>query len=281
MKPARKREMVDEIRRAWQVSIRRACEALPVDRSSYHYRSKRSGQAVLMKRIKEIAETRVRYRLSPHPCAATARGLARQPQAGMPAYREMGLQLRNKSPKRRVKAQLREDRAAATAPNQVWAMDFVHDQLFDGRKIRILTVVDTFTRLSPAIEVRQQFRGADVVAVLERVSREIGFPKTIRLDNGPEFISKELDLWAFMRGVTLDFSRPGKPTDNAFIESLNGKFRAECLNANWFLSLDEARRKCEAWRRDYNEVRPHSAIGNQVPATLHRSAGNPGQATVR
>jgi len=142
-------------------------------------------------------------------------------------------------------------------------------------------VVDTFTRLSPAIEVRQQFRGADVVQTLERVSREIGFPKTIRLDNGPEFISKELDLWAYMRGVTLDFSRPGKPTDNPFIESLNGKFRAECLNANWFLSLDEARRKCEAWRRDYNEVRPHSGIGNQVPAMLHRSAGNPGQTATR
>src|SRR6516162_7166552 len=123
--------------------------------------------------------------------------------------------------------------------------------------------------------------GADVIAVLERVFREIGCPKTIRLDNGPEFVSRELDLWAFMRGVTLDFSRPGKPTDNAFIESLNGKFRAECLNANWFLSLDEARRKCEAWRRDYNEVRPHSAIGNQVPAMLHRLAGNPGQAAVR
>jgi len=157
----------------------------------------------------------------------------------------------------------------------------IHDQLFDGRKIRVLTVVDTFTRLSPAIEVRQQFRGADVVDILERVSREIGYPKTIRVDNGPEFISKELDLWAFMRGVTLDFTRPGKPTDNAFIESLNGKFRAECLNANWFLSLDEARRKCEAWRRDYNEVRPHSAIGNQVPAMLHRSADNPGQAAAR
>src|SRR4051794_5083339 len=122
----------------------------------------------------------------------------------------MGLQLRNKSPKRRVKAQLREDRAPASGPNQVWAMDFVHDQLFDGRKIRILTVVDTFTRLSPAIDVRQQFRGADVVQTLERVSREIGVPKRMRLDNGPEFISKELDLWAFMRGVTLDFSRPGK-----------------------------------------------------------------------
>src|SRR5215831_4430013 len=145
----------------------------------------------------------------------------------------------------------------------------------NGRKIRILTVVDTFTRLSPAMEVRQQFRGADVVAVLERVFREIGCPKTIRLDNGPEFVSRELDLWAFMCGVTLDFSRPGKPTDNAFIESLNGKFRAECLNANWFLNLDEARRRYEAWRRDYNEVRSHSAIGNQVPAKLHRLAGIP------
>lgn len=129
--------------------------------------------------------------------------------------------------------------------------------------------------------MRQSYRGGDVVATLERVAREVGYPKTIRLDNGPEFISKELDLWAFMRGVTLDFSRPGKPTDNAFIESLNGKFRAECLNTHWFLSLDEARGKCEAWRRDYNEVRPHSAIANQVPAALHRSAGNPGQPAAR
>ena len=281
MKPARKREMVDDIRRAWQVSIRRACQALPVDRSTYHYRPKRSGQAVLMKRIKEIAETRVGYGYRRIHMLLRREGWLVNSKRVCRLYREIGLQLRNKSPKRRVKAQLRDDRAPATAPNQVRAMDFVHDQLFDGRKIRILTVVDTFTRLSPAMEVRQQFRGADVVAVLERVFREIGCPKTIRLDNGPEFVSRELDLWAFMRGVTLDFSRPGKPTDNAFIESLNGKFRAECLNANWFLSLDEARRKCEAWRRDYNEVRPHSAIGNQVPAMLHRLAGNPGQAAVR
>ena len=109
--------------------------------------------------------------------------------------------------------------------------------------------MDTFIRPSPAIEVRQNFRGADVVEVLERISRQLGYPNTNRLDNGPEFISKELDLWAFVHGVILDFSRPGKSTDNAFIESLNGKFRAECLNANWFLSFDEIRRKCEAWRR--------------------------------
>jgi putative transposase len=121
---------------------------------------------------------------------------------------------------------LREDRQTPTAPNEVWAMDFVHDP-------------------SPAIDVRQSFRGTDVVETLERASQIVSYPKTIRLDNGPEFISKELDLWAFLRSVTLDFSHPGKPTDNAFIESLNGKFRAECPNANWFLSLDEARRKCE------------------------------------
>lgn len=146
-----------------------------------------------------------------------------------------------------------------------------------GRKIRVLTIVDTFSKLSPAVDVRHSYRGADVVATLEHSIREVGLPKTIRVDNGPEFVSKELDLWAFMRGVTLDFSRPGKPTDNSFIESFNGKFRAECLNANWFLSLDEARQKCEAWRRDYNDVRPHSSIGNKTPTELHPPPGNPGQ----
>ena len=236
------RRLVDELRSAWQVSIRRACTALPFERSTYHYRSKRSDPTALKQRIQEICETRVGYGYRRVHVLLRREGWEVNVKRVCRLYREMGLQLRNKSPKRRVKAQLRQDRAAATAPNQVWAMDFVHDQLFDGRKIRILTIVDTFTRLSPAIEVRQQFRGTDVVTVLERVSREIGYPKTIRVDNGPEFVSKELDLWAFMRGVTLDFSRPGKPTDNAFIESLNGKFRAECLNANWFLSLDEARR---------------------------------------
>jgi len=267
--------MVDDVRTAWQVSIRRACLALPVERSTYHYRSRRTGQAVLMKRIKEIAETRVRYGYRRIHVLLRREGWEVNAKRVCRLYREMGLQLRNKAPKRRVKAKLRSDRTTATAPNEIWAMDFVHDQLFDGKKIRVLTVVDTFTRLSPVIDVRQNYRGSDVVESLERAAGELGYPKTIRLDNGPEFISKDLDLWAFMKGVTLDFSRPGKPTDNAFIESLNGKFRAECLNANWFLSLDEARRKCEAWRRDYNEVRPHSAIGNKVPIELHRAAVSP------
>lgn len=124
-------------------------------------------------------------------------------------------------------------------------MDFVHDQHFDARKVRVLMVVDAYTRYSPAIEARYDWRGSSVVDVLERVCGEQGFPRTIRVDQGPEFISKDLDLWAYRRGVVLDFSSPGKPTDNAFIESLNGKFRAECLNAHWFISLDEMRRICE------------------------------------
>lgn len=277
MRPARKREMVDHVRRAWQVSIRRACQAVPVDRSTYHYRSKRPGQAPLKKRIKEIAETRVRYGYRRIEVLLRREGWLVNHKRVRRLYNEMGLQLRNKSPKRGVKAKLREDRSAATSANQIWAMDFVHDQLFDGRKIRILTIVDLFSRYAPAIDVRSSYRGADVVETLDRIAHEVGCPKTIRLDNGPEFVSKELDLWAFLRGVTLDFSRPGKPTDNAYIESLNGKFRAECLNANWFMSLDEARRKCEAWRRDYNELRPHSALGQKVPKELHPLPGPSGQ----
>jgi len=277
MKPARRREVVDQVRATWQVSIRRACSVLRAERSSYHYKGKRRPQAVLMKRIKEIAETRVRYGYRRIHVLLRREGWRVNAKRVWRLYREMGLQLRNKTPKRRAQAKLREGRSGATAANEVWAMDFVHDQLFDGRKIRALTIVDTFTRLSPAIDVRQNYRGADVVATLERAAADAGLPKTIRVDNGPEFVSKELDLWAFIRGVTLDFSRPGKPTDNAYIESFNGKFRTECLNTNWFLSLDEAREKCEAWRRDYNDVRPHSSIGGKTPRELHPPPGNPGQ----
>ena len=176
-------------------------------------------------------------------------------------YRLEGLQLRRKPPKRKVSAKAREDRVAAAKANDCWSMDFLSDQLFDGRKVRVLAIVDNFTRVSPAIEVRFTYKGIDVVSTLERIAAEYGRPRCIRLDNGPEFISKELDLWAWRHDVTLDFSRPGKPTDNAFV------------NAHWFLSLEDAREKCEAWRRDYNEVRPHSAIGHQTPMARASASG--------
>lgn len=137
----------------------------------------------------------------------------------------------------------------------------------------MLTVVDIFTRLAPAIDVRQNYRGADVVETLEQAARTFGYPKTIRVDNGPEFVSRDLDLWAFMKGVTLDFSRPGKPTDNAYAESFNASVRLECLGQHWFMDLDDARQKVEDWRREYNEVRPHSAIGDRTPMALLSGLG--------
>ena len=144
-------------------------------------------------------------------------------------------------------------------------MDFVHDRLADGRPFRVLTLVDNFSRVSPAIECDFSMNGSRVVAVLERF-QESGLPQTIKVDNGSEFISKVLDAWAHRHGVQLEFSRPGQPTDNAFIESFNGRLRQECLNQNWFTSLAEARQIIEAWRRDYNDYRPHSSLGQQTPS---------------
>jgi len=152
-------------------------------------------------------------------------------------------------------------------------MDFVSDALFDGRRVRGLTVGDVFTREGLGIEVHQALKGEKVVSKVRRVALSRGAPRTIRVDNGPEFISKALDRWAYETGVTLDFSRPGKPTDNAFVESFNGRLRDECLNAHWFLSLADARSKIEAWRRHYNESRPHTALGWMTPREFALAAG--------
>jgi putative transposase len=190
-------------------------------------------------------------------------------------YNEMGLQLRNKTPRRRVKAKLQDDRQQATRPNETWAMDFVHDQLATGKKLRVLTVVDTFSRFSPIVDPRFSYRAQDVVAALERTCSTIGYPTTIRVDQGSAFVSRDLDLWAYANGVTLDFSRPGKPTDNAYTEAFSGRFRAECLNAHWFMTLADAQEKLEAWRRYYNEERPHGAIGNKTPIHLQNHGGAP------
>lgn len=145
-------------------------------------------------------------------------------------------------------------------------MDFVADQLFDGRKFRALTIVDNFSRECLAVHPGQSLKAADVVAVLEELkhNRRI-IPKRLQVDNGSEFASKELDRWAYENNVILDFSRPGKPTDNPFIESFNGSFRDECLNTNWFLSLEDAIEKIDKWRREYNHFRPHSSLQGMTP----------------
>jgi putative transposase len=264
---------VDKVCCEWDVSIRRACRVLLVDTSTYHYKSRRCGQADLEKRIKEIAETRMRYGYRRVHVVLQREGWMINIKRTYRLYSGLGLQLRNKTPKRRAKAKLREDRCPASEPNQTWAMDFVHDQLAMGKKIRVLTVVDIFSKYSPIIDPRFSYRAADVVMALERVCANVGYPKTIRVDQGSEFVSRDLDLWAYANDVILDFSRPGKPTDNAFIEAFNSKVRSECLNAHWFMSLDDARSKLEDWRRYYNEERPHSGIGQMTPVLLHNPGG--------
>ena len=260
------------MRSDWDVSIRRACSVLRFDPKTYRYKSRRCGQAALEQRIREICQTRVRFGYRRVNVLLRREGWDVNAKRIYRLYKEMGMQLRNKSPKRRVKAKLREDRQEATGTHDVWAMDFVHDELATGRKLRVLTVIDTFSRYVPVLDPRFSYRGEDVVRTLDQVCEKIGYPNTIRVDQGSEFISRDLDLWAYQRNVVLDFSRPGKPTDNAFIEAFNGKFRQECLNAHWFLSLADAAEKMEDWRRDYNEERPHSAIGNKVPAALMKPA---------
>ena len=163
-------------------------------------------------------------------------------------YRAQGLSLRYKRPKRNKAAQLRQPKTLASQINQMWSMDFVADNLFDGRKLRMLTVVDCCSRESLAIHVGQSLKSEDVASVLSQIVAERGKPQTIKSDNGSEFISKVMDKWAYERGIELDFSRPGKPTDNAMVESFNGRLRQECLNEHWFMSLQDAQDNIDAWR---------------------------------
>lgn len=210
-----------------EVSIRTACGAIGFDRSTFHCQSRRTDQAAVVKQIREICKTRVRYGYRRVHVLLDREGWGINVKKVYRNYKELGMQLRHKTPNRRVMAKLRDDRAVAVGPNDVWTMDFVHDQVATGKKLRVLTVVDTFSRYVPMLVLRYSNGGEDVVAALDRVCRATGYPKTIGVDQGSEFVSRYMDLWAYQRGVVLDFSRPGKPTDNAFIEAFNGRFRAE------------------------------------------------------
>ena len=167
---------------------------------------------------------------------------------------------------RRKASRQREEKLKATAPDQAWSMDFVSDQLHDGTRFRSLTIVDVFTREAVAIDAGQSLKGEDVVQALNRLKTSRGVPKALYCDNGSEFTSQVMDLWAYRNGVKIDFSRPGKPTDNAFVESFNGTFRSECLNIHWFMDMKEATQLIEAWRQEYNESRPHASLDDRTPS---------------
>jgi putative transposase len=213
--------MVEHVRTCFRVSIRRACRAVPAPRSTYHYRSRRPEQAVLRKRIREIAEARPSFGYARIHVLLRREGWPVNRKRVHRLYRLEGLQVRRKPPRRRVVAMRRDERPEAHGPNQVWAMDWIYDELFDGRRLWVLTVVDVWSRFCPVLRVCRQAKATDVVEALRQAVARCGGPRVIRVDQGCQFTSKELDLWAYAAGVALDFSRRGKPTDNAHAEAFN------------------------------------------------------------
>lgn len=242
---------------------------IKIGRSALRYRSTRRDEQPLRERIKEIAVSRVRYGQDRIFMLLRREGWPDNHKRVRRIYREEGLNLRNKRPHRSKAAAHRVERPQISNLDQCWSMDFVHDQLFNSRKLRALTIVDNFSRYCYAIEVKTSFKGINVAEVMESLKMKYGVtPKRIQVDNGSEFTSKDFDRWAQTNNVTLDFSRPGKPTDNPFIESFNGSFRDECLNTSWFLSMEDAIEKIETWRIEYNGFRPHSSLNGKTPGEV-------------
>jgi putative transposase len=247
-----------------QLSERRACGLIGMNRGSWRYQRKERNEAALRSRLREIAGERPRFgyrRL--HRMLRREKWMVNHKRVYR-LYREEGLAMRRRKGKR-FRAEARVPLVLPTRANQMWTMDFTRDSLASGRKFRTLNLMDGYTREALWIEVDTSLPGQRVVEVLERVAEERDLPEAIQVDNGPEFISRVVDQWAYANGVALHFIDPGKPVQNAFIESFNGKFRDECLNQSWHTSLEDARQIIEAWRKDYNTVRPHSSLGYRTP----------------
>ena len=245
------------------VSERRACELNDLDRSSYRYEPRQDRDTELRDKLTELARQKPRFGYRRLGVLLEKKGAAVNHKRLFRVYQEAGLGVR-----RREKKRLERGRAGMpllSRPNQEWSLDFVSDALANGRAIRALTVLDDFTRESPAIEVDSSLSAPRVTRVLDGVIDERGAPDSIRIDNGPEFTSRCFVAWAEGWKIRLTYIQPGKPAQNSFIESFNGRFRDECLNANWFENLADARRKIEAWRVDYNQYRPHSSLAYRTP----------------
>lgn len=267
--PAARREMVGYLQQHHQLSQRRACRLVNLSRTTARYRSRRVDDPHLRQRLCELAERRPRFGYRRLTVLLRRDGLVVNHKRVYRLYREEALMLRRKRRKRLTSA-CRVRPAQPVHARQHWAMDFTSDVLANGRRFRTLNVVDRFTRECLAIEVDTSLPGQRVVRTLERLRDVYGLPKVLIVDNGPEFVGRALDAWAYQHGVQVHFIAPGKPMQNGHVESFNGKFRDECLNQHWFMDLADARSLIEGWRCDYNTVRPHSAIGNQTPHAYAR-----------
>ena len=274
VEPAARREAVTYLVKAYEVSIQRSCRLIRLKRSSYYYRETPRDDSVERAALREVANRRRKWGYRFLMAILKREGLSMNHKKVERLYREEGLQL-HKRRKKKTSKWRGEAPASPTKANESWSMDFVNDRLVNGRKIRILNVVDTFTRECLWIEVGPALSGERVTNVLDFLVHLRGKPQSITTDNGSEFTGRALDKWAYDHKVYLHFIDPGKPVQNAYVESFNGKFRNECLNDHWFNTLDEARDSIHAWREDYNTVRPHSSLGYKTPAEFAFSAANP------
>lgn len=270
MMPAQRRAAVQWIQERHGLSERHACRLVGIGRSTLRYRPRRSAdEEALRQRLRTLAVERPRFGYRRLHVLLRREGVIVNHKRVERLYREEGLAVRRRG-RKRVARDGRGRAALPARPNQQWGIDFVSDTLAWGRRIRLFTVVDVFTREVLAIEVDTSLPGGRVVRVLERLAVERGAPDEIVLDNGPELAGKAVDQWAYERGVWLRFIEPGKPVQNAFVESFQGRLRDECLDRHWFVGLSDARHTVETWRQDYNQTRPHSALGYRPPQEFRR-----------
>jgi putative transposase len=252
------------VRQAHQLSEKRACGLIGITRWSHRYQSRRDPQDALRLRLRELAGVRTRYGYRRLTVLLRREGWQLNAKRIYRLYREEALQVRTAKRKKRS-GQLRVALPGATGANQRWSMDFVSDRLADGRWFRILTVIDQYTRECLCSYADRSQTGDKVVEQMKRLVKLRGAPESITVDNGGEFAGRAMELWAYQAGVKLDFIQPGKPVENGYIESFNGRLRDECLNSEIFFDLSDAREKLERWRRDYNDSRPHSALADRTP----------------
>jgi len=275
VRPAQRRALVHWAREAYRLSERRACRAVDAPRATVRYQSVRPSQAPLRQRLHELAGVRVSAGYRQLHIYLRREGWSVNHKRVYRLYRDEGLALRRRRPRRRRSAAHRLERAFPAAVNEQWAMDFMHDTVESGATFRVMTLIDIFSRECLATVSRRSFTGADVATILLDVGRQrAALPKKIRVDNGTEFTSKALDHWAYWNHVELDFSRPGKPADNAFIEAFNGTLRRECLSQHWFVDLEDVQRTLDRWTDAYNNSRPHGALGQRPPALYRAGSTN-------
>lgn len=271
VKPTARREAATWAQGEHAISMRRSCRLFGVRSSSYYYRRCGREDGALLEAIRQVARERRRWGCPRITDRLRRLGYRDNHKRIERIYRAAGLQVRRRLRKRTARGD-REPLIQPTGVNQVWAMDFMSDQLADGRRIRFLNILDVYSRECLRIEADRSLPGLRVIRALEELRETRSLPERLMTDNGPEFTCRAMDQWAHARDVKLQFIEPGRPMQNGYIESFNGKVRDECLNQHWFRDVEDARQLTEEYRTDYNQQRPHSALGNQTPEEFARRA---------